>query len=225
MNRFEVLITCLAGPVPTAPVVPASELAVLFEADSIVAHARERAQALHDSADAALAQALTDAESLRAQAREQGIADAQVELDAARAALVDETIEWCVAQGQMEAAIAARMDSRIRNLVADALEAFAGRRDGADLLMMRIREAIGRQLANQPVTIYVNDDVLAETIAGCALHRNVVIHADSALAVTQAVLETPLVRVRIDLAQHLQSVLARLAIPSEEEMADGRQDH
>jgi hypothetical protein len=51
------------------------------------------------------------------------------------------------------------------------------------------------------------------------------VRPDPQLDGTQAVLETPLVRVHVDTGRHLQTILARLRDTPEKELADGRENH
>ncbi len=225
MTRFDIPLTRLAGPAPTTLVVPASELAIRFDADAILAQARRQAQALHDSASEAVAKAAMEAEAIRAQAREQGLAQARSDIDAERAALVERAVAWHVEETRIEAVVCARLESRIRGLVAEALEAFAGACDATEVLMPRILQALSRPSMGAAVTLHVARAALADAVAACAHYPALRVIADADLQATQAVLETPLVRIHIDTAQHLQSVLARLRETQEQEFTDGRENH
>jgi hypothetical protein len=225
MNRFHIPIRRVAGPAPDTVVVPASALAVRFEADAIVADAHRQAQALRERADEVVACANTEAEAIRMQAREDGLAQAEAQLDAARAALIDETLEWLVTEAQLEAEIAWRMEARIRALVADALEAFAGATDATELLMTRVQEALSQRSTDGIATLYVANEALAAAATACAQCAWVRVRPDPQLDGTQAVLETPLVRVHVDTGRHLQTILARLRDTPEKELADGRENH
>ncbi|WP_181321909.1 hypothetical protein [Trinickia symbiotica] len=210
---MQVPIVYLQGRVPPDPVIRAQELALYFDAASIVSEARREADALIASAEETLAHATRDAQRIRAQAHEQGLADAQAELEPMRASLVAETVQWCIAESALEAEIAARIDERIGAVIAEALTEFVAEQDDATRLSERVRERLRQSAEHRTMTLRVARETFDATSRECASDENgwrVDVTADPTLTNAQAVIETPFVQIRIDLDTHLQSVLAQL---------------
>ncbi len=210
---MQVSIVYLKGSVPPGAVIRAQELALYFEATSIVSNARREADALIASARERLSDATHDAERIRAQAHAQGLADAQAGLEPLRAALVAETVQWCIAESALEEKIAARIDNRIGAIIAEALTELAADQDGAARLAQRVRERLSQCAEHRTLSLRVAHERLDAVKRACAsaqdgLRLNVA--ADASLTDGQAVIETPFVKICIDLDAHLQSVLTQL---------------
>ncbi|MEX3956746.1 hypothetical protein [Trinickia sp. EG282A] len=213
-------IVYLKGPAPPDPIIRAQELALYFDAASIVAEARREAEALIASAEETLAHATRDAQRIRAEAHEQGLADVQAELEPMRASLVAETVQWCIAESALEAEIAARIDERIGAVIAEALAEFVAERDDVTRLSERVRERLRRCAEHRTLTLRVARETFDAASRECASDEGgwrVDVTADATLTNAQAVIETPFVQIRIDLDAHLESVLAQLRGAGKEE--------
>jgi flagellar biosynthesis/type III secretory pathway protein FliH len=213
MNPLNVPITYLKGAVPPGPIIRANELALYFDAESIVAQAKSEAGALIARAGETLADATREAERIRAQAREAGLTDARTQLEAMRASVIDETVQWCVAENELETTIIARLDTQIRSVVAASLEGFAAEQDPVDRLMQRVRARLRQCAAHERTTLRVANGALEAARVVWArdeLGQRLEVVGDPTLKEAQAVIETPFVKIRIDLDLHLQSVLSRL---------------
>jgi flagellar biosynthesis/type III secretory pathway protein FliH len=225
VNSVNVPITYLKGPVPPGPIIRGSALAHYFDAASILEQARRQAKTLLACADEQLADATRDAAHIRAQARIQGIADANAQIEASRAALIEETIQWCVAESSLETRIAARLDSQIRAVLAQALAEFAAEQDVVEPLMRRVRERLQQCIEHPTITLRVAADALEAAHGACAAGertRRVHVVADCALKATQAVIETPFVTIHLDLDLHLESVLTQLRATDDENVHHAR---
>jgi anti-anti-sigma regulatory factor len=218
-------ITYLKGPVPPGPIIRASELTHYFDAASFLEQARCQAEKLLACADEQLADAARDAAHIRKQAHMQGLADANAQIDAERSTLIKETIEWCVAESSLEMAIAARLDSQIRGVLAQALAEFATEQDLIEPLMRRVRARLRQCFEHPTITLRVAADALEAAHGACAAdertHRVHVV-ADCALKATQAIMETPLVKIHFYLDLHLQFVLTRLRGTDDENVHHAR---
>lgn len=210
MTGLRIPITCLPGPVPPGPVISACELAHYFDASKVLMHANDEAACLVKQAQETLAEAEQDSVRIRDSARRQGIAEAESEIAAIRVTTVDQTVEWLIAERELEVAIAAHLDTRIRALLAQALEEFIGEQDGADLILRRLRKRIPQLIADEPFTIRVAPQQIPAIEQAFADQPHLRVTADEALRPGQAVLETRLVTLNLDLDVHLQSILSRI---------------
>ncbi|MGE8357615.1 MAG: hypothetical protein ACN6N0_14595 [Microvirgula sp.] len=203
MNALMVSVPCLPGPAPAGPVVRAGELDRLVEVSVLLVEARQQAVAM-------VARAGREAAALREAARQDGVAAAQGEVAALRTAAVDDAVEWLVAQQELEIVLAGRLETRLRSLLAAELEALTGEQDSAGLLVQRLRKRLSTLPADDRVTVRVaagQREAVGLALAGLD-HVDIV--ADAGLATGQAILDTPFVRVTLDIDAHLQTVLARL---------------
>lgn len=225
VNFVNVPITYLKGPVPPGPIIRASALAHYFDAASILELARRQAEGLLARANEQLADATRAAAQIRTQARKQGLAEANAQIEASRAALIEETIQWCVAESLLETTIAARLDSQIRRIVAQALAEFAAEQDVVEPLMRRVRARLRQCVEHPTITLRVAAHALEAAHGACAAdertHRVHVV-ADRALKAAQAVIETPFVKIHLDLDLHLESVLTRLRAADDEDAHHAR---
>ncbi len=220
---MQVPVIYLRGPLPPGPVIPAEQLALYFDAASIVSAARKEADAMIASANERLADATDDAQRIRAQAYEEGLADAQSRLEPLRAALVAETVQWCIDESALEAEIAARIDKHIGAVVADAVAEFVAEQDLRARLAQRVRERLNQCADHRTLTLRVAHETFDAASAACATDGSpfrLDVTADTSMTAGQAVIETPFVKICIDLGAHLRSVLAQLRGTGSEERGD-----
>lgn len=210
MTGLRIPITCLPGPVPPGPLIPAGELARYFDASQVLMKANDEATCLFRQAQEALAEAEQDGVRIRERARRQGIAEAESKIAAIRVTTVDQTVDWLIAERELEVAIAGHLDTHIRALLAQALEEFIGELDGADLILRRLRKRIPQLIADEPFTIRVPPEQIQAVEQAFADQPHMRVTADEGLRPGQAVLETRLVTLNIDLDVHLQSIVSRL---------------
>lgn len=218
MTSLNLPLTFLSGAAPCATIIPAATLAQYFDATAIVTHAQEAAQAQQQQADALLAKAQRDAEQIRANAHQQGLADAVSEREAMRAALIDETLSWLVAEDRLETAIAAQLDTRVRAWMAALLTEWIGEQAATEWIMQRIKRRLPHGLEENPVTLRVSAEAMPIAQTEFAKYTHVQVCADATLNARQAVLETRFVTLRVDLDAHLQSLLAYLTRETREEI-------
>ncbi|MCX8565618.1 MAG: Nodulation protein NolV [Glomeribacter sp. 1016415] len=218
MNRLNLSITSLCGTAPCTTIIPAATLAQYFDATTIVTHAQEAAQARLQQADAILAEAQREAEQIRADARQQGLAEAASERETMRAALIDETLTWLIAEEQLETAIAAQLDTRVRTWMAKMLAEWIGEQEATEWIMQRVKRRLPHGLEDTSVTLRVSTAAIPAAQAEFAAYPQVRVCADAALNARQAVLETRFVTLRVDLDVHLQSLLTYLTRETREEM-------
>ncbi|BBE08743.1 EsaK protein [Mycoavidus cysteinexigens] len=210
MTHLNLSIISLCGAIPCTTIIPAATLAQYFDARAIVTHAQETAQARLQQADAILAEAQREAEQIRAEARQQGLAEAASERETMRTALIDETLTWLVAEEQLESAIAAQLDTRVRIWMAKMLTEWIGEQDATEWITQRIKRRLPQELEDTSVTLRVSAAAMPVAQAEFAAYPQVRVSADAALNTRQAVLETRFVTLHIDLDTHLQSLLAYL---------------
>lgn len=203
MTAWAIPIPRLPGPAPVGPIICASEMRCLAGVAALLADARLQAGEMVRRAE-------RDAASVCEAARRDGVAAAQRDIAALRAAAIDEAVEWLVEQRELEVVLAGRLESRLRALLAAELEALIDGQDPAGLLVQHLRQRLAGLPADEPLTLRVSPGQSEAVGQACAGLAFVHIVADHGLQAGQAVLDTPFARVVIDLEVHLQAVIARL---------------
>lgn len=224
MSALNIPCLYLSGAAPLTAIIPAVELADYFNATSILLKAHEEAEAILQQARASLANAQHDAKQIRVKAHHQGIADAASELASLRTTLIDETLDWLVAETELETTIAQHLDTRLRALVGAVLEEFIGEQDATALIIRRVQQRLMHFLSDEAVTLRISTSSETKAKAIFSSYSQVHVIADTSLQDTQALLETHFFTLRVDLDLHLQSLLSRLRQGSREELIDDQQD-
>ncbi|MCU1748812.1 hypothetical protein [Pseudomonas sp. 6D_7.1_Bac1] len=224
MSALNIPCVYLSGATPHSAIIPAVELADYFNTTSMLVKAREEAEAIRQQARASLADAQRDAQQIRDEAHHQGLADAASELASLRTTLIDETLEWLVAETELETTIAQHLDTRLRVLVGAVLEEFIGEQDATELIIRRVQQRLMHFLSDEAITLRVSTSSETTAKDTFSSYSQVRVITDSALKNTQALLETHLFTLQIDLDLHLQSLLSRLRQASREELTDDQQD-
>ncbi len=210
MSDLKIPCVSLPGRIVHSIVIPAAELANYFSATSVLALAREEAKTIQQQASTSLALAQEEAQQIRVQAHHQGVADAANELVSLRKALIEETLDWHVAESELEATIAQHLETQLRALVALVLEEFIGEQDALELIVRRVQQRLIPFLAEGNITLYVSANNECQAKDTFASYPQVQVISTPSLATTQALVETALFTLRIDLDGHLQSLLSRL---------------
>ncbi|MHC8397983.1 hypothetical protein ACYZTX_00355 [Pseudomonas sp. MDT1-17] len=204
--------------------IPAVELQEHFSAASALAQAHEACEALYQQAQMALEHAQEEAEQIRQQAYQQGMLEAAQAWAEQHQALIDQTLEWHVSQARLETTLAQHLDKRIRALVAVVLEEFVGEQLAADLMVRRIQQRLGRFLNEGAITLRVSDTWQTRAREHFGAYPHVRVVSCASLTPAQAQVQTPLFTLRIDLDQHLDSLLSRLRQPPNEPGCDDYQN-
>lgn len=210
MTQLNIPCVFLPGPCPQAQLIPAAQLQAHFQAASALTQTQAACEDLQEQARLTLQQAQEEAEQIRQQAYQQGRLDAEQAWAEQQQALIEQTLQWHVSHTNLEATLALQLDTRIRTLVAAALEEYLGEQHAADLLVRRVQQRLGRFLPEDAITLRVADTCHAKAREEMAAYPHVrVIHC-ATLKPTQAQVQTALFTLHIDLEQHLDSLLSRL---------------
>ncbi|MGF6401564.1 flagellar biosynthesis/type III secretory pathway protein FliH [Pseudomonas frederiksbergensis] len=224
MNALIIPCIFLPGSMPHATLIPATELAEYFSATSVLAQAHAEAELIQQQARECLAQAEEQAQLILDQARDQSLAEAAHELNTLRQELIEETLDWHVAETTLEITLAQHLDTRLRALVALVLEEFIGEQDGAELMVRRVQQRLLTFLTEGALTVRVSPASENQAQRAFAAYPQVQVISTPSLTMTEALLETHLFTLRIDLDAHLQSLLSRLKQTPREPAIDDYQD-
>ncbi|MCD4486060.1 hypothetical protein LQR31_16425 [Chromobacterium vaccinii] len=209
-NPLQIPVAVLPGPLPTATVISAAELAARQDISAAMeaerAAARDDADALRRQAQAELEQARLDADALREAARLEGERLAVL----AREEAVADAVRWLCCEQEMEGLIARQLALRWRGITAGVLEALLGNCDQSELLLRRVERQVARLLPRGSVNLHVAPQALRAAEQAYADVPEVAVLADAALSVGQARLDNGLVRIHLDTPAHQARVLEQL---------------
>ena len=155
----------------------------------------------------------------------QRMTQTQVEMETRVAAAEREAIagalRWQIEEARLEAAVASRVAQRVADCAADAFVTFAKAESRAELLARRVRDAIAASSGDAlPVlTVHSTQLALLEEQLGDSLCR---FATDDTTPPARAILDSPFVRIVIDLNRHADLLAAHLRSPRpmDERMAD-----
>ena len=200
---------------PQKSIIPATELAECVMGSAELHTAQLEADALKHDAQALISDAQRAVETIQQQAYLDSQADAAEGVEAARTHVIEETLDWLVAEGQLELAIASRLEERIRILAAQALLEFSGKQDHTELLVRRLARKIPETIRHGQLQLRVSSSRLASVQAAFEGEPHIQVSTDDTLAEAHAVLENNLVRLQIDLDRHLNLLTERLKQPTQ----------
>ena len=224
MTKLTIPVRKLAVTAPCAGLIPASELADYLKAGDIIAKAQGRAAQLRRSAQKHLSSVVQQCADAREKARQEALAKVEQETPALRQQAVANTIQWLVAEHELESNIVQRLEPRLRSLMAQVTEEFFRQQDSTRLLMDRLRPALDRLLNEDAATLQVNPQQWEALHQSFAAYPSLRVQSCDHIAEGQAILITPLIYMSLDLEEQLDSRLSRLKHVSEEAADDYSQD-
>ncbi|KLU21492.1 hypothetical protein EOS_35555 [Caballeronia mineralivorans PML1(12)] len=219
MKPFGIHVVQVDGDVTAGAIVPAGVLDQYLWATDRIRAARSRAARALWRARAVLAKTRRDAAELVSielqKAREQAVFDARQQAGEARVAAIGETVEWLLAERDLEAAIAARFEQRFRVVLADALRQYAAAAVPDEVISRHLAPHLDEFLAHGKLSLRVHADLVGAITSRFSSPARVSealeIIVDDTLGQREAVLDTPFVQLRIDLDRHLDELLNQLA--------------
>lgn len=209
-ERFIPLIY-LPGPRPLDAVICADELAHYYTAQQIVAKANEHAAQVSADLEQRIATARDEIQAIREHARQAGMDDAEHALQRLREQTIADTVDWLIAEDQLERQIANGLDQWIRHLLTQATAAWLDERNGIDDLMRRVKQRLESMDDRELASLYVAPCVDAAVREALAAMPRVRIHTDATLSAGQARLESRLALIHLDLDAHRDLILQRLS--------------
>ncbi|QLL13463.1 hypothetical protein [Pseudomonas chlororaphis] len=209
-------ITYLPGPAPLETIVSAEALAHHYNAQRIVDSANEKSAQILAELERKMAATRGEIRRIREQARQAGLSEAQEELDRLRADTIAQSVEWLVAEDELERRIANDLDARLRTLLAQALATWLDERNAVDDVMQRVRQRLERMADDEFATLYVAPSVEHAVRERFSATPRVRVHIDAELSEGQARLESRLTIIRFDLEAHRDLILERLVRPCQE---------
>lgn len=210
MRELIIPIRYLPGAAPENTYIPAEQLTQYFNASTLMNQARKEADQLLRQADEIKEAAEHDAQAIRADACQQGIIDGQAELNTMRADLIYQTVEWLIHEEELEINLAAQLEVKLRALVAHALEEFIGEQDQTEIVMRRVKSRLPHIWADEPITLRIAPEATDRAELALADTARIRLIPDSSLRSTQAMLETRLAVIHIDLDCHLAAIVSRI---------------
>ncbi|HEK1310988.1 TPA: hypothetical protein SMQ86_006095 [Pseudomonas aeruginosa] len=216
MNAPFIPITYLPGPAPLETIVSAEALALHYNAQRIVDNANEKSAHILAELERKMAETRCEIRRIREQARQAGLSEAQEELDKLRADTIAQSVEWLVAEDELEYQIAKDLDAQLRALLAQALAAWLEERNAVDDVMQRVRQRLEKMADDELATLYVAPSVEEAARERFSATPRVRVKVDAALSEGQARLESRLTIIRFDLEGHCELILERLVRPCQE---------
>ncbi|CAH0535967.1 HrpE/YscL family type III secretion apparatus protein [Vibrio marisflavi] len=210
MNPFNIPVRQFQVPTHEKQLVRREDLEKMERAQDILEQARSRANALVEQAQQELEQARCEISEMHQRAAQEAKQSATLLAEQAKEQAISKTVDWIVDEVSIEQVIAKQMSERIRSLVTVAIREYSATQDVSEILVRRLTKPIDEQLAKGNVTLKVHPNAMHSIRGTLGENDGLTVVADDGLSDKQARLETALVRVDIDLDQHLQLILDKL---------------
>ncbi len=194
----------------TGDVIGSETFEKMQQAEYLMQQARIEASQIIEQAQEQLAQARQEIALMQEQAHLQATNHARELAESAQSQAIADAIQWLVDEQSLERAIACEMEQKVRSLVAFAIREFAGEQDTTELLIRRISKMVDEQLKHNRVSLIVNPNQLKYIRKELGEGDELVYRTDEGLSESQAVIETSLVRMELDLDRHLELIIEHL---------------
>ncbi|VVE47784.1 hypothetical protein [Pandoraea terrigena] len=219
-------IETMDGPAPAGPVISRQAIERLREQASLRARWMAEARAERDAALAEREQARIDAQALRNAwqdaAREQARQDAAALAEAARGAAVAQTVAWLVDEASLEREIVRSLECRVADALSAALSSFVDPLDVGERFAQRVGRALPALVREGALVLRV-PPAHRDGVADALRAADIVLActADATLVGRQARIESEWVTVCLDLDADLATVIERLHVSPDLEVAYG----
>jgi len=223
MTFLSVPVTQMSVTAPNGLLISACELAEFQVANDIISAAHAQAKEIENLAQQKADNLQQYCDEAREEARQQGLRQVEEEAPVLRQQAVSHCIQWLVDTHDLEHSIVERLEARLRGILAQVFEEFYGQQNGARLLMARLQEHIETLLGEEAGTLHVNETQFDELRQAFVTHPQLRIKLDRQLEPGEALLNTPLVSMYLNLDEQLQSILSRLEQLSQE-VSDDQQN-
>lgn len=210
MKALTIPVTRLSMAAPVGPVISAAQFTHYLEAQDIIEDAHEEAEDIINDAQSEADNIQQQCDEMRESARQEGIREIEHEALQIRQQIVADTIEWVVAEYEMERYIIERLEGRLRGIMVQVFEEFYGQQQGSGLLITRLREAMDQLVDDEKGILRVSHRQFDELSRAFVAYPQLRLESDQQLATGKAILTTPMVYLHLDLNEQLQSIISRL---------------
>lgn len=217
-------IIYVSQPASTDWRIPAVELAHYFVAKEVMDEAQATAQAIEQAAQAYYQNTEQECENIRTLAYQEGLEQAKQALPELQRITINDTVEWLVAEQQLEHAIIQRLVPHLQHMLAQALQEYVGEQDSTDILLRRLQQRLPQMLAEQAGTLQVSVEQYPAVTHALAGYSGLRIEACAERPPGTALLTTPFAILSIDLDAHLQAILSRLGSEPKDNSFHDQQD-
>ncbi len=164
-------------------------------AAQVLWHARRRRSLVHYECETLLQQAEQQAM--------QTVADIVAE---ARNGVIEKAVTWLVDEATLERKVAARVEQRLRDIAAEAIEAWSGSASMGEVVARTVVEAVATQRLTT-CSVRVHPEAVEEVAAALRSFEECAVVGDKAIAQGAAEIDSEFVHVSVDLATELQAIV------------------
>lgn len=210
MNPFALTITRVRAELPVSGVLDASELDAYIDTAAVYVRARSRAAEVLRTARKKMAQTRRDAALLREATLAKAEAEVRETVARAHDAVMRDVVTWLVDEADLERQAAARVEAQCRDWVAGCVAAFAGEADRSALIATRISSHLRELASHGRFTVRLAEADVAAVSERLPDEPGMELLADPALVSGKAWLDSPFVRLELDLNRQLDQLLAAI---------------
>ncbi len=210
MNPFNVRVEVLEGPAPQGSVFKSADVSLRQQTKTWVEQASMQALKLVKQAHQKAKIIQEDAVHLGAQQKAEVIEALRTE---AKAAALEEALQWLVEERALEARVVESVESQMREAMATVLEEWVDDQDELEQLARRLTALAAARVRQHPYKLRLHPETCKTLQAeheGKTPFERAQWVSDATLAVGQVVLEDPFLRVEFDVAMYWSKVVDAL---------------
>lgn len=210
MNPFNLSLQRLAVPAPLQVQLTAETLLAWQQTQSLSRWVRQRAAQRLLRVRQRRLDIRQAARQYVQRMRRQGQAQTTQLLEQTRVQAIQETIQWLVPAQQLESALADHLAQQAAHWAVEAFKRLVEAVDQPQLLVQQLHASIRELQPHGSLTLRVHPNQLEGLQQSLCENGSVTVVADQHLQPLQAVLESPLVVIKLDLEQHVTLLIEQL---------------
>jgi flagellar biosynthesis/type III secretory pathway protein FliH len=224
MNPFNLLLQRLGLPAPLQVQLPAETLIAWQQTHHLTRWVRRRAAQRLIRVRQRRLEVRQAAREYVQRMRKRSVAQTTQLFEQTRIQAIQETIQWLVPAQQLESALANHLAKQAAQWAVEALKQLVDTVDQPRLLLRRLHASIRELQPHGRLTLRVHPTQVEALQQSLSKNDLVIVVADQQLEPLQALLESPLVVIKLDLEQHITLLIEQLlALPPLEAASNPRE--
>lgn len=193
-------------------IISPDELSDYFAANDIIKIAEQKAQAIYQESLSHREKITQECEDLRQAAYQEGIRLLEEEAPYIRQKITADTIEWLVAEHQLEQNILIRLESCLQNVLANIVSSFFIESSSAELLAKQLKDKLEMMNNEKVATLYIHSSQHNEFVELFSDYPWLNIIPDDTKGKDEALLSSSLFNLHINLQEQFKSICERILL-------------
>lgn len=193
-------------------IISSDELTNYFAANDIIKIAEQKAQAIYQASLSHREKIVQECDDLRQAAYQDGLRLLEQEAPNIRQKTVADTIEWLVAEHQLEQNILVRLESCLHKTLINIVESFFIENSSAKLLAKQLKDKLEMMNNEKAATLYIHSSQYDEFAELFSDYPWLNIILDDTKGKDEALLSSSLFNLHINLQEQFKSICERILL-------------